>query len=613
VAALTLLVCTPAALVCSPVVVAPAGAAATGAALATPPLLTSLLSPRRLPDWLEDAAAHTRLAATVASVLTPAALGPAATSTCAVVMQGNQVLASSDPTMALIPASNMKVLTATAALDKLGPNFVYTTQVMGAAAPAGGVLTGNLYLVGSGDPMLRTQPYVSSLPYEEPDYTSLTQLAAQVVAAGVTTITGSVVGDATLFDDQLAVPTWSSTYGEDGNVGPLSALDVNDGFVLTNGYYEAARDPADSAAQQFATLLAADGVNFPAAVTTPTPSTAPPPTTPVTPPAGTLINGSGATETTTVLPAAAGPTPVGSVQITSINSPPLSNIIQTILRASDDTGAELVTKELGARFDDAGTTQAGVAVIRADLAADGLPASQYTANDGSGLDRGDHVTCQLVADDLAREGSGSVLAAGLPVSGKTGTLSDRLTGQATVGRILAKTGTLDGVSALSGFVLPNPLVTVPDAQLGVPLTFSLIMNGLADSDTGVDVADALATALAAYPDVPPLAAITPLGVAPTTPTTTTVPPPTTAVLPTVPPTTVAPTTTGTGIPVITVPVTTAGAATTAPPTTAAAPTIAAPATTAAPPAITSPAVPASPTTAAPAVSAPAAPATAAVP
>jgi serine-type D-Ala-D-Ala carboxypeptidase/endopeptidase (penicillin-binding protein 4) len=435
------------------------------AAVATPQLATSLLSPRRLPDWLASSVAHERLATAVSSVLTPAKLGTAADSTCALVSQGNQVLASIAPTTELIPASNMKLLTATAALDKLGPDFEYTTRVMADQAPAGGVLTGNLYLVGSGDPVLRTAPYVASLPYSEPDYTSFSQLAAQVVAAGITQITGSVIGDESLFDTQRAVPTWKSTYTSEGDVGPLSALDVNDGFVLTHGTYQAAPQPALSAAAQFAALLTADGVRIAGAP-------------------------------------GVGATPASAVPVTSIDSPPLSEVIQTILRASDDTGAELVTKELGARFGGAGTTVAGVAVVRADLAADGLPVSELQSDDGSGLDRSDRATCQLILDDLQHEGASSTLAAGLPVAGRTGTLDDRLTAPATVGRILAKTGTLDDVSALSGFVLPHPGVAPPAPALGSPLVFSLIIDGLANPDAGVTVGDDLATVLAAYPSVP---------------------------------------------------------------------------------------------------------------
>lgn len=439
------------------------------------------------------AVAHQRLASAVGSVLSAEALGPAAASTCLLVAQGSTILASRSATTALIPASNMKLLTATAALDKLGPNFVYTTGVRATAAPAGGVVRGNLYLVGSGDPVLRTQPYVSSLPYSEPDYTSLAQLAAQVVAAGVHEVTGSVVGDEGAFDSQRAVPTWKPTYTSEGDVGPLSALDVNDGFVLTHGYYIAATQPAQSAADQFATLLAADGVTFTAAK--PPPPT-PPGTTPATPAADPY------------LPSAAGATPPSAVPITAINSPPLSVIVQTILRASDDTGAELITKELGARFGGAGTTPAGVAVVQEDLAADGLPVSQLQAADGSGLDRSDRVTCALILDDLLREGPTSVLAAGLPVAGKTGTLDHRLTSPLTVGRILAKTGSLDNVAALSGFVLPRS-GTAPAPALASNLVFSLIMDGVANGTAGVTVGDKLATALASYPDVPPASSVGP--------------------------------------------------------------------------------------------------------
>lgn len=459
--------------------------------------------------------AHRRLASAVDAVLSTKALGPAAGSTCALVTQGSTVLASRLPTTELIPASNMKLLTATAALQKLGPDFVYTTVVRADATPVDGVVHGNLYLVGSGDPVLRTEPYVSSLPYSEPDYTSLAQLARQVVEAGVRQVTGSVVGDESLFDTQRAVPTWKPSYTSEGDVGPLSALDVNDGFVLTNGYYVAATQPAESAADQFATLLAADGVEFTAsapssssgpgsvgagagqtgAINPTTTTTAATSTSPATPTANPN------------LPAAVGATPPWAVPITSIDSPPLSEIVQTILRASDDTGAELLTKELGARFGTGGTTAAGVAVIRAALAADGLPVSQLRSADGSGLDRSDRVTCQLIVDDLVHEGPDSILAAGLPVAGKTGTLESRLTSPITAGRVLAKTGTLDDVSALSGFVLGRA-GTPPAPGLTSNLVFSLIVDGI-PNDAGENVGNELATALASYPDVPPASAVSP--------------------------------------------------------------------------------------------------------
>ena len=482
-----------------------------GASLA-PPLSTSLLSPRRLPDWLVTTVAHDRLDAAVGPLLSAKALGPAAASTCALATQGSTVLVSHAPTTELIPASNLKLLTATAALEKLGPDFVFTTVVRADNKPVAGVVHGNLYLVGSGDPVLRTQPYVSSLPYAEPEYTSLEQLAKQVVDAGVTEITGSVVGDEGLFDTQRFVPTWKTTYAAEGDVGPLSALDVNDGFVLTNGYYIDAAQPAQSAADQFATLLAADGVKFAAAKRPPPPPAKPPAPgkPPPKPPPPSLATPAGNPATPTAnpnLPAAAGATPPSSVTITAIDSPPLYEIVQTILRASDDTGAELLTKELGARFGEGGTTAAGVAVIRADLAADGLPVTEMQTVDGSGLDRSDRVTCQLILDDLLHEGPTSSIAGGLPVAGKTGTLERRLTSPLTAGRILAKTGYLDDVSSLSGFVLPRP-GTPPAPGLAPGLVFSLIVDGLS-TDAGDALTDNLATALATYPDVPPVSSVSP--------------------------------------------------------------------------------------------------------
>ncbi|MBO0691617.1 MAG: D-alanyl-D-alanine carboxypeptidase, partial [Acidimicrobiaceae bacterium] len=419
------------------------------------------------------------------------------------------VLASRSPAEELIPASNLKLLTATAALDKLGPDFVYTTVVRADAAPVRGVLNGNLYLVGSGDPVLRTAPYVSSLPFSEPDYTSLEQLARQVVAAGVRVVTGSVVGDESFFDAERAVPTWKPVYTAEGDVGPLSALDVNDGFALSGGYYKAAPSPATAAAVQFAALLAADGVKF--MRPKPTPRRRSGPTVLIR---STVNLDAGTTGPTAPPrpnpqppPATAGITPPSAVPITAIDSPPLAKILETILSASDDTGAELVTKELGARFGGAGTTAAGIAVIRADLAARGLPVSQLQTADGSGLDRSDRVTCQLIFDDLTQQRSGSPIVAGLPVAGKTGTLGARLKSPVTAGRILAKTGTLDDVSSLSGFVLARPGAPAAPGLAG-NLVFSLIIDGL-PSKTGDALSDDVATALATYPDVPPASEVGP--------------------------------------------------------------------------------------------------------
>ncbi len=219
-------------------------------------------------------------------------------------------------------------------------------------------------------------------------------------------------------------------------MGPLSALEVNDGAAASASaptgagasasalQAALAANPAVRAAAIFTTLLRADGVR---------------------------VHGSPST----------GKAPPGTPVLTTIASPPLAQEVDAMLTVSDDTAAELFTKEIGYQADGSGTTAAGVAAIRADLARDGLPVAQVVLYDGSGLDRNDRLTCGFLDADLQRLGAGSVVARGLPIAAKTGTLRGRLAGTPAAGRLRAKTGTLDDVSALSGFVLPRTGTAVP--------------------------------------------------------------------------------------------------------------------------------------------------------
>ncbi len=444
---------------------------------------TSVLSVRRVPVWVQTIAAGQRLGPQVQAVMANPALAVPGAASCAVVTQGGRVLYDDGGSRPVAPASNMKILTAVAALDKLGPAFRFTTSVEADHAPSGGVLTGNLYLVGGGDPLLRTPNYVATLNPPEPLYTSLVQLAAQVKAAGISRITGSVVGDEARYDGQRAVPGWKPAYVAEGDVGPLSALDVDDGFLAA---LQAVPPPAPPPGR-------------------PPPAPVPAPTSPpVTAAQGftDLLKAEGVQVTG---PATAGTTPPGAVGVTSIRSAPLAQVLEAILTVSDDTGSELVTKELGRDFSGAGTTAAGTAVIRADLAADGFDVSQLVNLDGSGLDRSDRVSCALMVSVLQHEGVSSAVWQGLPVAAQTGTLAHRMEGTLAAGRVRAKTGTLDDVSALSGFVMPAPTTTGALAQ---PLVFAQIMNGVPLA-TGVAIGNQMAETLARYPSPPAAALVVP--------------------------------------------------------------------------------------------------------
>ncbi|HET9692665.1 MAG TPA: D-alanyl-D-alanine carboxypeptidase [Acidimicrobiales bacterium] len=473
----------------------PAGAAGARPAGPTP---TPLLSVRRVPGWLAATVATQRVTAAASAPL--AALGAAAATSCLVADQGTRVLVAAQPTVPLVPASNMKLLTAVAALDRLGPGYRFTTSVVAAAPLAAGVVTGDLYLVGGGDPVLRTPQYEATIPDAVPPFTSLPALAAQVAAAGVRQVTGTVVGDGTRYDALRTVPGWKPVYAAEGDAGPLSGLDVDDGFHVGIDGYRADTDPDQQAAATFAQLLVADGVQV-------GPVSPPPPGTPPELAAPALT----AAEAAVAALAVAGPAPGAATPVTTIESAPLAQLLAAVLAPSDDTAAEMLTKELGRQTAGAGTTAAGTAAIAADLAADGLPVEGLVVDDGSGLHTGDRVTCALLAAVLARaEATGSPLLGDLAVTGETGTLRHRLTAAGTAGRVRGKTGTLDGVSALSGVVLPaaGP-ATATALRLRAPVVFSLIMDGVR-ADAAVAAGDAVATALAAYPQPPDPGALAPV-------------------------------------------------------------------------------------------------------
>ena len=452
----------------------PEAAAQVQPALRLPP--TPILSARRDPAWVDTTVAQQRLARVLSA--TPA--GPPGVSACAQVTQDGAVVYGRNATAALLPASNLKVITAYAGLELLGSGYRFTTLVEGSSRPDDGTVTGNLYLVGGGDPNLMTDTYDHAQYYAHPVYTSLDRLAAALKAAGVRTVTGSIVGDAHRYDSLVGVPTWSPEYLAEGDVGPLSALEVNDGSpppappaaAGQTGQHPAPPGPANPtlfAAQTFESVLKANGVD---------------------------IEGS----------AEVGRAPASGVTLTSASSAPLSDQVEQMLRVSDDTAAELLTKEIGYRVSGQGSTASGVAAISRQLISDGLSSGQIVLLDGSGLDRGDRATCAAIVSVLERAGSGGLVSSGLPVAGQSGTLARRLLATPAAGRLRAKTGTLDGVSALSGLILPK--VGAAPAELAAPVFFSLIING-AQAAQDEAYLDRIAVALAGFPDAVPLSGLEP--------------------------------------------------------------------------------------------------------
>jgi D-alanyl-D-alanine carboxypeptidase/D-alanyl-D-alanine-endopeptidase (penicillin-binding protein 4) len=425
-----------------------ASSAAPSSAVTTP-----LWSARRVPQPFVDAVGAQRLQRRLDSEI-------GGDGTCFLVDGSGAELASHNVDAPMLGASTQKVLVAAAMLATFGPDFTYETKVVAPAAPADGSVD-RLWLVGGGDPVLATneyRDYIESRGQTRGDVTtSFESLADRIVDAGVKRIPGGIVADDSRYDEERYVPSWKPSYHTSGDVGPLGALTVNDGFrSWTNGTKATlvVTDPAAQAASQLTQLLGARGVQ----VGAPTRGTA----------------------------------PADATLVAKINSAPLRTVVSSMLSSSDNLSAELFTKELGTHPGQPGTTVAGTEAIRAKLIELGIPDTFHLA-DGSGLSRDNQVTCRVLVAALGLGDQPGLRALwdGLPVAGQTGTLYDELGGTPLAGKMRGKTGTLDGVSGLLGIV-----------DLGRSVRFAYLDNGDFSEQQGENLRAHAASLIATYPDAP---------------------------------------------------------------------------------------------------------------
>lgn len=429
----------------------------------TAPLDVPLLSVRRDLGPLADEAAQRRLVTGLGELLTGL---PA--DTCLTVDAGDVRFAhrGDDPQ---VPASATKLLTAVAALIALGDDHRYVTTVATPTPPVAGVVAGDLYLIGGGDPLLAQAEYAAR--YRRPQqFSDLRALAEAVAAAGVVRVEGAVVGDETRYDTVRYHPAWPSRFITQDQTGPLSALTVNDGFVewpaQGGGPVEPAPDPAAHAAEVFRLLLEERGVTVAAG-------------------------------------ARSGPAPTAAPVVAEHRSPPLREVVGQMLSESDNTTAELLLKELGLQLEGAGTFAAGATAVARILTEAGFDMAGTAVVDGSGLASGNVVDCDLLMDLLAYPPTADVLREGLAVAGERGTLAERWQDTALAGRVRAKTGTLNQVTALAG------LATTAGAGES---TFALVVN-VAEPDRiqleTIAAQQRLAELLVSFPDRPDLSAFEP--------------------------------------------------------------------------------------------------------
>lgn len=340
------------------------------------------------------------------------AKGPAASGAYVRDMDSGAELYALRENVVRIPASVEKLFTTSAALLRLGPSATLQTQAVtapGSVVEPGGTLRGDLVLVGGGDPFFGDE--------------AAGRLARAIRAAGIRHIDGAVIGDESAFDAQRS----GCCTGYDPDLGGvLSALAYDRGIFAGRARLDAAR----FAAGRFAAKLKAAGVTA----------------------AGRSTSGAA---------------PKGAKTIGFVDSRPIGEMAQFINVPSNNFAAEMLFRELGARYRDEGSLAAGADVVRDTLDDFGL---HPRIVDGSGLSRRNRATPREVVRLLERMRNQDIAQTwrdSLAVTGVTGTVKARMRRTAAAGRCHVKTGTLRLVSALAGYCR-----TANGRDLGFALMFN---------------------------------------------------------------------------------------------------------------------------------------------
>jgi D-alanyl-D-alanine carboxypeptidase/D-alanyl-D-alanine-endopeptidase (penicillin-binding protein 4) len=415
------------------------------------PVTSPVWSARRVPTVLQasvQASLRRRLSASFTKLLS-AAVAPA--HSCVAVDGADGPLARVEANAVFAPASTMKLLTGTTAIRRLGADHRFVTRVVSDRA-------GDLVLVGGGDPLLATPGFITGEHahdgYQNTPLTPLSDLADRIVAAGVRHVDGALLVDDHLEDSLRFLPVWKPSYASEGEIGALGALTVDRGFAP--GTKTPATDPALNAGEQLEELLAARGVTI----------------------AGGVRHGLA---------------PAGAHEVAHVDSQPLAAIVQEMVTISDNYAAEELLRAIAADGGVVpGTSAAGTRIVIDGIKKLGIPTAGLVMLDGSGLARDDRVSCDTMiglVDRIAQQPLGAI-DRGFAVWGRTGTLAHRSGADNVIGRLRAKTGSIDGVVGLVG-VVDGP----------VPVRFAFLANGDFSSWDGEQLQSAVARIVGSAPDV----------------------------------------------------------------------------------------------------------------
>lgn len=410
------------------------------------------------------------------------------------------------------PASNAKLLTSAAALETLGPDFRFHTSVLTSGQQQGNVLHGDLYLRGTGDPTMLAADY--------------NRLAERVAATGIREVQGRLLTDDSWFDDVPLGTGWAWDDEPYYYAAPVSALtvapntDYDAGSVIVRVAPGAEGQPASARLEP-----ATDAVRLINRTTTSAPGSEssllvqrehgsdrvavsgsiPADSAPVeefssvpdpTAYAADVFVKALAAHGVTVSDTGSGKVPESARHIAGRDSMSLRELLVPFLKLSNNGHGETLVKAMGRATSGEGSWDAGLEALNQQLGGLGVDASKLRMVDGSGLSSMDALTPTQLTTllDNARQRPwfrswyNALPVAGMPDRLVGGTLNDRMAGTAAENNVHAKTGSLTGVTSLSGYVT---------SASGRPLVFSVMFNDFL-SDSPNDLEDAIAVRLAKY-------------------------------------------------------------------------------------------------------------------
>jgi D-alanyl-D-alanine carboxypeptidase/D-alanyl-D-alanine-endopeptidase (penicillin-binding protein 4) len=429
----------------------------------------------------------------------------------------------------LQPASNLKLYTVAAALDRLTPEYRFNTSVYAPARPdAAGTVRGDLVVYGRGDPTYATR-FTGGSDY----YTAIDELAARITGAGVRRVEGDLIGDESYFRGGPLAPGWEWDdlqwyYGAE-----VSALTINDNSVdlsvkpgarvgdpctitlgpqttlvtVVDRTVTAPRGtrsdlnvhrPLNENVIEVSGSLPLDDKGYSASIGVSRPAML----------FAWMLRASlerrgvsitGRTRTVDARARESAPLQTATlVEIANRQSPPLSVIAAQTLKPSQNLYTELLLRTLGRTVgtDPKQTSdEAGIEAIKVFLRNAGLNADKVLISDGSGLSRSDLVTVETTLQLLtymSRHRYASVYRDALPVAGIDGTLRSRMRNTVAQGNARAKTGTLSSATSLSGYVTSasgerlvfSLMINNPPREISAPRTFTDPITVLLASFTG---------------------------------------------------------------------------------------------------------------------------------